>query len=84
MRCQQTSRITYLGVGLNFEPAIAKMALATERVYRRRIVVSDFLLLRIVAHAHANMVVACSTNKEPAQRHKIGKVFPRIPPYVEG
>ena len=34
------------------------MALASERVYGRRVVVADFLLLSVVAHAHADMVVA--------------------------
>jgi hypothetical protein len=49
-----------LGVGLDLEPATAKMALASERKHRRRIVHSYLLLLCIVANTHAYVGIARS------------------------
>ncbi len=49
-----------LRVGLDLEPATAKMALASERKHRRRIVHSYLLLLCIVTNTHANVGIACS------------------------
>lgn len=54
---------THLGVGLNFEPAIAEMAFAAEGVDGSRIVGADFLLLGIVPDAHADVVVACAARQ---------------------
>lgn len=49
-----------LGVCLYFKPAVAQMALASERVYGGGIVVSNLLFLRIVADTHADVIVACA------------------------
>jgi hypothetical protein len=49
-----------LRVGLDLEPATAKMALASERKHGRRIVHSYLLLLCIVANTHANVGIARS------------------------
>lgn len=51
---------TNLRVGLDLEPATAKMALASKREYGRRIVHSYLLLLCIVTNTHANVGVARS------------------------
>ncbi len=50
-----------LRVGVDLEPATAKMALASERKYRCRVVHSYLLLLCIVANTHANVGIARST-----------------------
>lgn len=60
---------THLGICLNFEPAIAQVAFASEREYRGRVVRSDFLLLSVVSNAHSNVVVACTTKL--TMRHSI-------------
>jgi hypothetical protein len=49
---------TYLWIGLDFEPVVAEVTFTSEREDRSRVVVSYFLLLGIVADAHADMVVA--------------------------
>lgn len=65
----------YLWVRLYLEPTITEMAFTSERVYRRRVVVSYLLLLSVVADAHADMVVARPTESaqqlqcEPRQYH---------------
>ncbi len=46
---------------MDLEPATAKMALASERKYRCRVVHSYLLLLCIVANTHANVGIARST-----------------------
>ena len=51
----------YLWVRLDGKPVVTQVALASERVYRRRVVVSYLLLLRIVAYTHTNVVVATIT-----------------------
>ena len=53
-------RKTDLWVGLDLEPATAKMALASKREYGRRIVHSYLLLLCIVTNTHANVGIARS------------------------
>lgn len=49
------------GVSLNLKPPITQVALASKRVYRRGVVVSNLFLFGIVAYAHADVVVACPT-----------------------
>lgn len=50
-----------LWIGLDFKPAVTEMAFTAERVNWGGEVVSDLLLLSVVPHAHADVVVACST-----------------------
>jgi hypothetical protein len=52
---------TDLRVGLDLEPTTAKVALAPERKYGRRVVHANLLLLGIVANAHAYVGFASST-----------------------
>ena len=52
---------TNLRVGLDLEPTTAKVALAPERKYRRRVVHADLLLLGVVANTHAYVGIASST-----------------------
>jgi hypothetical protein len=49
-----------LRVGLNLEPATAKMALAPKGKYGRRVVHSYLLLLCVVTNTHANVGIASS------------------------
>ena len=73
--CHWNIGVAYLGIRLNFEPAIAKMAFTTKWVDGRRKVIADFHLLRIVAHPHTNMIVACSTVNRKIQPSKLGESF---------
>ena len=50
-----------LGVRLDGKPVVAKVAFATKGVDWCRVVVPNFLLFRIVADTHADVVVACPT-----------------------
>jgi hypothetical protein len=52
---------TDLRVGLDLEPTTAKVALAPERKYGRRVVHANLLLLCIVANTHAYVGFASST-----------------------
>ena len=52
-----------LWVGLDYEPVVAEVTLAPELVYGRGVVVAYFLFLGVVAHAHANVVVAAITSR---------------------
>jgi hypothetical protein len=54
---------TNLRVCLDFEPPTAQVAFTSKGVDGRREIVSDFLLLGVITNAHANMVVACATEK---------------------
>ena len=54
----------YLRIRLNLKPPVAEMALASERVDGRAVVVSDLLLLSVVPHSHTDVVVACPTSLE--------------------
>ena len=55
-----------LGIRLNLEPAITQVAFTPKGIDRGGIVRSDFFLFRIVAHAHANVVVAGATADDEA------------------
>ena len=55
---------TNLRVGLDLEPTTAKVALAPERKYGRRVVHADLLLLCIVANTHAYVGIASSTSPQ--------------------
>jgi hypothetical protein len=57
---QRRAKKTDLWVGLDLEPATAKMALASKREYGRRIIHSYLLLLCIVTNTHANVGIARS------------------------
>jgi len=57
----RSSRRTCLGVCLNLKPSVTQVAFAPEGVNGRGVIRSDFLLLRIITHAHADVIVACST-----------------------
>lgn len=48
------------------EPAITEVALAAEGVDGSGIVVSNFLLLRVVAHAHTDVIITCPTERSLA------------------
>ena len=62
---------TNLRVGLDLEPTTAKVALAPERKYRRRVVHADLLLLGIVANAHAYVGIASTTVRKQIVSHDI-------------
>ena len=50
-------------VSLYGEPAVAEVAFAPESEDGRRVIIADFLLLGVVADAHADVVVACPTTE---------------------
>ena len=77
---------SYLRVGLDLEPTTAKVALAPERKYRRRVVHADLLLLGIVANTHAYVGIASTTVREQTVSHDISGFMMRamcVPPDVE-
>ena len=76
---------TNLRVGLDLEPTTAKVALAPERKYRRRVVHADLLLLGVVANTHAYVGIASSTVRKQTVSHEISGfvVAMCVPPDVE-
>lgn len=48
------------------EPAITEVTLAAKGVDGSRVVVSDLLLLRVVAHTHTDVIVTCPTERSLA------------------
>lgn len=58
---------TYLWVGVDFEPVVAKVTFTPKREDRSGVVVSYFLLLGVVADAHTDVVVTAIAKECPSQ-----------------
>ena len=77
---------TNLRVCLDLKPSTAKVALAPERKYGRRVVHADLLLLGIVANSHAYVGIASSAVGQRYGESWISGLTARsmyIPPDVE-
>ena len=64
MKIRRKRYVTRLRVSLDCEPIVAQVAFAAELIYGSRVIVSDFLLLGVVANAHADVVVTTFTVRE--------------------
>jgi hypothetical protein len=85
LNCKGCAAISYLGIRLDFEPARTQVAFAPKRVDWRRVVISDFLLFRIVTDAHPDVTVACAAIRWLRSGTRRGFMSNEIdvPPYVE-